>query len=81
MSDYIFITLLFASLLLVTSFMVIYFSTYISNCNNIPENEMISSAECCQGTWENFWSSVPITLSIIVIFTILFFLILYFGTK
>jgi hypothetical protein len=62
-----------------TYYMVVYFSSYISNCDKFPETEKMSYAECCQGTWENFGNSVSIALVIIVIITIVFFGILYWG--
>ncbi len=67
------ITLTFTALLL----FIIYFTSYIlslfSNCDGIPESEEITEKECCEGTWINFGSSVPLTLTIIAIGILIIF--------
>ena len=40
----------------------------------------ISRRDCCKGTWENFGSSVPLTIFIFTIVALVFaFIFVYFG--
>lgn len=77
MSDYIYIIVIFSTFLIALMYIIAYYSTFISNCNKFPENETITNEECCNNTWTNFWSSVPITLFIILIGIVLSFGIFY----
>ena len=40
----------------------------------------VSQKDCCKGTWEKFYSSVPLTISIFTIVALVFaFIFVYFG--
>lgn len=77
MSDFVYTIMIFSSFLIALLYIITYYSSFISNCNKFPENEIISSEECCKNTWSYFWSSVPITLFIILVGVVLSFGMFY----
>lgn len=80
MSDYNYTIMMFSSFILALLYIIGYYSTFISNCDKIPESETISIEECCTNTWSYIGSSVPMTFSFVLISIVVsyvtFFLIL-----